>query len=78
LAYAYRHRNTYPYVFWLGAQKEPDLGVSFAAIARTLGLPDIEGLGQGRRINLVRAWLEDTSKSSLGPWRPRNPSLTPA
>ena len=60
LAYAYRHREDYPYIFWLGAQKEPDLAVTFSNIATTIGIPNSESLGQGRRVNLVREWLETT------------------
>ncbi|EXJ85021.1 hypothetical protein A1O3_05696 [Capronia epimyces CBS 606.96] len=65
LAYAYRHRSVYPYVFWLGAQKEPDLGVSFSNLATTLELQDVDNLGQGRKINLVREWLETTEEKWL-------------
>ncbi|RDL33002.1 Uncharacterized protein BP5553_08441 [Venustampulla echinocandica] len=65
LAYAYRNRSTYPFVFWIGAQKEPDLGVTFSSIAMILGMPNIDDLGQGRKVNLVREWLETTDKKWL-------------
>ncbi|GAP92896.1 putative pfs domain-containing protein [Rosellinia necatrix] len=65
LAYAHENRSTYPYIFWIGAQNEPDVGTSFALIALKLGIPDAAHLGRAQRINAVRDWLENTDKTWL-------------
>ena len=63
LEYAHRYRKLYDCIFWLGAQQMPKLSFSFAAIATELGIPHAESLGGSRRYELVKEWLETTSKS---------------
>lgn len=60
LEYTYRHIRQYRCIFWLGAERVQELAVGYASIAVKLQLPDINSIGQGRRIELVRKWFETT------------------
>lgn len=63
LEYAHRYRKFYDCIFWLEAQQMPKLSFSFASIATKLGLPQAELMGGSRKYELVKEWLETTSKT---------------
>lgn len=63
LEYAHRNRKLYDCVFWLGAQQLPKLSFSFASIAAELGIPHTELMGDNRKHELVKEWLETTGKT---------------
>jgi hypothetical protein len=62
LEYAYRYRRQYRCVFWLGAERVQELAVVYASIAVKLKMSEIDSIGQGRKIELVRKWFETTGK----------------
>ncbi len=64
LEYAHRYRKLYDCVFWLGAQQLPMLWLSFASIAKQLGIPHAESMGGCRKYELAKDWLETTGKAS--------------
>lgn len=58
LEYAHRYRHHFDCIFWLGAQQAPDLAINFAKIAVKLQIPNAETMGLGRKIEIVKDWLE--------------------
>lgn len=65
LEFTYMHRKDYDAVFWLPAERVPDLEAAFAQIAISLGLATHDEYEDHKKANVViaRKWLEDTSKS---------------
>ncbi|MEX2247121.1 MAG: FxSxx-COOH system tetratricopeptide repeat protein, partial [Dehalococcoidia bacterium] len=55
--YCYRHRDAYPYLWWLRAEEPASLAAGFAAIAADLGLPEAGAQEQERAAEAVRRWL---------------------
>jgi len=64
LEYAYRYRHQYHCIFWLGAERVSALSVGYASIAAKLQMPELENMGQGRRVELVRKWFQTTGTST--------------
>ena len=60
IEYIYRFKKSYRCIFWLGSQRPPELAVNFAQIAGKVGIPKYESMGQGRRIEAVKDFLERT------------------
>jgi tetratricopeptide (TPR) repeat protein len=56
--YAYRYRDDYRYVFWVGADTELDLTSGYVSIAQTLNLPLKDTENQDETVQAVRVWLE--------------------
>lgn len=63
LEYAHRNRTLYDCIFWLEAQQLPKLAMCFASIATQLGLPHAESMGGSGKYEVVKEWLETTSKT---------------
>ena len=65
LEFTYVHRNDYDAVFWLPAERVPDLETVYAQIAITLGLSDNIEQDDQKKMNVVKVcqWLEQTSMS---------------
>ncbi|MBE9113584.1 tetratricopeptide repeat protein, partial [Nodosilinea sp. LEGE 07298] len=55
--YAYRYRDDYRYVFWVGADTELELTSGYVAIAQTLNLPLKDAENQDETVQSVRVWL---------------------
>ncbi|MBW4482045.1 MAG: tetratricopeptide repeat protein [Tildeniella torsiva UHER 1998/13D] len=55
--YAYRYRDDYRYVFWVGADTELELTSGYVAIAQTLNLPLKNAENQDETVQSVRVWL---------------------
>ena len=55
--YAYRYRDDYRYVFWVGADTELDLTSGYVSIAQTLNLPLKDTENQDETVQAVRVWL---------------------
>jgi len=55
--YAYRYRDDYRYVFWVGADTELDLTSGYVSIAQTLNLPLKDAENQDETVQSVRVWL---------------------
>ncbi|MBE9108587.1 tetratricopeptide repeat protein [Nodosilinea sp. LEGE 07298] len=55
--YAYRYRDDYRYVFWVGADTELELTSGYVAIAQRLNLPLKDAENQDETVQSVRAWL---------------------
>ncbi|MBE9141121.1 tetratricopeptide repeat protein [Nodosilinea sp. LEGE 07088] len=55
--YAYRYRDDYRYVFWVGADTELELTTSYVAIAQILNLPLKDAENQDDTVQSVRLWL---------------------
>ena len=55
--YAYRYRDDYRYVFWVGADTELELTSGYVAIAQTLNLPLKDAENQDETVQYVRLWL---------------------
>jgi hypothetical protein len=55
--YAYRYRDDYRYVFWVGANTELELTSGYVAIAQTLNLPLKDAENQDETVQSVRVWL---------------------
>ncbi|MEA5449603.1 tetratricopeptide repeat protein [Leptolyngbya sp. CCNP1308] len=55
--YAYRYRDDYRYVFWVGADTELELTTGYVAIAQTLNLPLKDAENQDETVQSVRVWL---------------------
>jgi predicted secreted protein len=68
LEYAYRFRSHYHCIFWLAADRGPELAQNLAEIAeilaerRYLNPKLLESMGQSRVIKEVMRWFERTSK----------------
>jgi tetratricopeptide (TPR) repeat protein len=58
--YAYRHREDYTAVLWTFAGTEQSVRGGFGAIAALLDLPEKESTEQGKVIEAVRRWLEQS------------------
>ncbi|KAL9036049.1 MAG: hypothetical protein Q9180_004523 [Flavoplaca navasiana] len=67
LEFTYIYRSDYDAVFWLPAERVPDLENEFAQIAITLGLSDDTRQDDQRNKNVVKArqWLEQTNRRWL-------------
>ena len=57
LEYAYRYRDDYRYVFWVGADTELELTSDYVAIAQRLDLPLKDAENQDETVQYVRLWL---------------------
>jgi tetratricopeptide (TPR) repeat protein/transcriptional regulator with XRE-family HTH domain len=57
LEYAYRHRNEYEAVLWVGADSFESLVSNYAALATTLDLPTKNETNQNYMIKAVKQWL---------------------
>ena len=55
--YAYRYRDDYRYVFWVGADTELELTSGYVSIAQTLNLPLKDAENQDETVQAVRVWL---------------------
>ena len=55
--YAYRYRDDYRYVFWVGADTELELTSGYVSIAQTLNLPLKDAENQDETVQSVRVWL---------------------
>ncbi|MFQ4139848.1 tetratricopeptide repeat protein [Nodosilinea sp. PGN35] len=55
--YAYRYRDDYRYVFWVGADTELELTSGYVAIAQHLNLPLKNAENQDETVQSVRVWL---------------------
>lgn len=73
LEYTYRYREDYDAIFWLSAERDPELAASFALIAVKLGLIEDDGksdvgekLNQVKAIQQARNWLQQTGMWALG------------
>jgi tetratricopeptide (TPR) repeat protein len=55
--YAYRYRDDYRYVFWVGADTELELTSGYVSIAQTLNLPLKDATNQDETVQAVRVWL---------------------
>jgi tetratricopeptide (TPR) repeat protein len=55
--YAYRYRDDYRYVFWVGADTELELTSGYVSIAQTLNLPLKDAENQDDTVQAVRVWL---------------------
>ena len=55
--YAYRYRDDYRYVFWVGADTELDLTSGYVSIAQRLNLPLKDAENQDETVQAVRVWL---------------------
>ena len=65
LEYTYRYREDYDAMFWLSAERDPELAASFALIALKLGLVEDDGKdgaegkhNQVKAIQEARSWLQ--------------------
>ena len=65
LEYTYRFREDYDAMFWLSAERDPELAASFALIALKLGLVEDDGKAdaggkhnQVKAIQEARSWLQ--------------------
>ncbi len=56
--YAHRHRETYPYVFWVNAATLETLFVDFITLAKLLGLSLSNDDEQKTIVTFVRNWLD--------------------
>jgi tetratricopeptide (TPR) repeat protein len=59
--YAYRHRNDYQAVLWVGADTREALVAGFVRIAELLGLPEKAAQDQNLAVAAVARWLENNS-----------------
>ncbi len=55
--YAYRYRDDYRYVFWVGADTELELTSGYVSIAQRLNLPLKDAENQDETVQAVRVWL---------------------
>ncbi|KAL8897522.1 MAG: hypothetical protein Q9207_007174 [Kuettlingeria erythrocarpa] len=72
LEYTCRYQHDYDAMFWLSAEREPELAAGFALIALNLGLVNDDGnsedeakQNQSKAIMEARNWLQDTDKQWL-------------
>lgn len=70
LEYTYRYREDYDAMFWLSAERDPELAASFALIALKLGLVEDDGTNdagekhnQAKAIQEARTWLQQSGAS---------------
>lgn len=73
LEYTYRYRDDYDAMFWLPAERDPEMAASFALIAVELGLVENDGKSdvrerhnQVKAIQQARNWLQQTGMWALG------------
>jgi tetratricopeptide (TPR) repeat protein len=59
--YAYRHRNDYQAVLWVGADTREALVAGFVRIAELLSLPEKAAQDQNLTVAAVARWLENNS-----------------
>jgi tetratricopeptide (TPR) repeat protein len=59
--YAYRHRNDYQAVLWVGADTREAVVAGFVKIAEQLSLPEKAAQDQNLTVAAVARWLENTS-----------------
>jgi len=61
LEYAYRHRKTYKYIFWLAAEQSSELARQFASLAKWTSPPlrrIMHGFTLSQDIAIVKDWLQ--------------------
>ena len=56
--YAYRSRNSYPFVLWVQANTPETLLLNFVALARLLHLPERDAREQQLVVHAVKQWFE--------------------
>ncbi|MEO1353867.1 MAG: tetratricopeptide repeat protein [Cyanobacteria bacterium J06635_15] len=59
--YAYRHREDYRAIFWVRAETELEVSISFIEIARLLDLPEQNASDPYDAIQAVKHWMEVSS-----------------
>lgn len=57
--YAFRHREAYRAVLWVGAEAPEALAANVAALAHALNLPEARAREQARQVAAVQRWLAD-------------------
>lgn len=57
IEYAYRHRDFYPYIFWVNADKRETLIADYVGIAKLLHLPEQNEQDQNIIVAAVIVWL---------------------
>jgi DNA replication protein DnaC len=62
--FAYQFKDDRPYIFWLRAQDDPSLAVTFSEIARLLSLLPPGATDQLQMIDAVRTWLLSSKSKS--------------
>ena len=56
--YAYRSRDSYPFVLWVQANTHETLLLNFVALARLLNLPERDAREQQMVVHAVKKWFE--------------------
>ena len=56
--YAYRYRDSYPFVLWVQANNRETLLLNFVALARLLNLPERDAREQQIVVHAVKQWFE--------------------
>src|SRR5216684_589472 len=57
IEYAYRHRDSYSYIFWVKSETREQLVSDFIALAELLNLPQKDAQDQSIIVNAVKQWL---------------------
>jgi len=57
IEYAYRYRNTYPFVFWIRAEHLETLITDLVGLSSLLQLPEQHDSDQGKLVTAVKQWL---------------------
>ena len=65
LEYAYRHANEYDLIWWMRTEDEAGLAADYLDLANTLSLSVKTGAEQAVFVNVVRHWLENTTRKWL-------------